>query len=106
MTLSDANARMFRRHLPIIEAALERGDAAGADPRLSLENLDWMCRTASDPDAMAEDKSSRWLGFVQGCLAMRGLIDVDTERDVTRPLFHGVRQAAGLPAPETLARDT
>lgn len=34
------------------------------------------------------DKMCRWLGFVQGVLAVQGIIDVDFERDYTRPLFH------------------
>lgn len=36
------------------------------------------------------DKMNRWLGFVQGVLAARGAIDVDTERDVTRHIFHSL----------------
>lgn len=34
------------------------------------------------------DKMCRWMGFVQGVLAVQGIIDVDEERDYTRPLFH------------------
>ena len=34
------------------------------------------------------DKLSRWLGFIQGVLAVQGIIDVDEERDFTRPIFH------------------
>lgn len=34
------------------------------------------------------DKLSRWLGFVQGVLAVQGIIDVDEEREFTRPIFH------------------
>lgn len=36
------------------------------------------------------DKLCRWLGFIQGVLAVQGIIDVDVERDYTRPLFHGL----------------
>lgn len=37
------------------------------------------------------DKLNRWLGFVQGVLAAQGIIDVDVERDYTRPLFHSLQ---------------
>lgn len=33
------------------------------------------------------DKLGRWVGFVQGAMVFSGLIDVDEERDCTRPLF-------------------
>ena len=36
------------------------------------------------------DKMCRWMGFVQGVLAVQGIIDVDKERDYTRPLFHAL----------------
>lgn len=34
------------------------------------------------------DKLHRWLGFTQGVLSVTGIIDVDTEREYTRPLLH------------------
>lgn len=34
------------------------------------------------------DKMNRWIGFVQGVLATQGIIDVDIEREVTRPVLH------------------
>jgi len=33
------------------------------------------------------DKASRFIGFIQGVLCAFGLIDVDTERNFTRPMF-------------------
>jgi hypothetical protein len=42
-------------------------------------------------DGLSEDKANRWLGFVQGILTVGGLIDVDSERDYTRPLFHEIK---------------
>lgn len=61
----------------------------GENPRTGAAHLRWMCRTARDNAAFwPVDKTGRWLGFVQGVLAARGLLDVDTERDRTRPMFH------------------
>lgn len=34
------------------------------------------------------DKMNRWLGFVQGVLIAADVLDVDDERNYTRPLFH------------------
>lgn len=34
------------------------------------------------------DKLHRWLGFIQGVLCVVGVINVDEERDFTRPLLH------------------
>jgi len=40
----------------------------------------------SSPD-FPLDKLGRWVGFVQGVLAANGVLDVDAERERTRPLF-------------------
>jgi hypothetical protein len=37
---------------------------------------------------MPIDKIARWTGFIQGVLAARGIINVDEERDRTRPIFN------------------
>lgn len=43
------------------------------------------------------DKLSRWLGFVQGVLAAIGLIDVDAEREFSRPYLHAIHAEAFIP---------
>lgn len=102
MTAREATRQLFARYRKIICAVTSHDEA---DARLSLENLAWMCRTAeASIDDLPLDKLSRWLGFVQGCLAMRGLIDVDTERDVSRPLFHAAYASDGGDVPATLER--
>ena len=88
-------------YLDLIEA--EESDPFAGHPRLSLENLGWICRTIQEKGAdLPIDKPSRWLGFVQGCLAMRGLIDVDEERTATRPRFHRAYREEGISVPSTL----
>jgi len=85
--LKEATGALFARYGSIL--AEQEPDPSDTDPRLSLENLAWMCREAqAGLHELPLDKLSRWLGFVQGCLAMRGLIDVDEERDISRPMFH------------------
>jgi hypothetical protein len=72
-----------------------------------LENLRWICLQIIDKGReLPIDKTSRWLGFVQGCLAMRGLIDVDAERDATRPRFHRAYINEDIGPPSTYARRT
>lgn len=48
------------------------------------------------------DKLNRWLGFIQGVLFMDGLIDIDEERDFTRPLFHAYYANNGIPIPPSV----
>lgn len=93
--LREAHRVLFQRYLDIIG----RREDAGADPKTSVQNCAWMCRTALDElDTLPVDKLSRWLGFVQGVLATLGLIRVDTERDFSRPLFHAAyRQDGNVP---------
>jgi len=58
------------------------------DPTCEAHLL-WMCEHCiplirDDGMGMAVDKYSRWLGFVQGCLVMRGYTTVEEERQKTR----------------------
>lgn len=58
-------------------------------PRCGPNSLQQLCHEAAvNARNYPLDKLCRWLGFVQGVLAVQGIIDVDTERDYTRPLFH------------------
>lgn len=101
MTLAEAHAALFRRYLDRMEGV---EDPVGGE-RTSLENLRWMCREgAAKAHELPLDKIARWLGFVQGCLATRGLVDVDEERDVSRPLFHAAYAGSGTDVPPTLER--
>lgn len=98
--LASATSILFQRYQNIIAAQAD--DPLAEDNRLSLKNLAWMCTEGGrDAHTLPIDKASRWLGFVQGCLASRGLIDVDEERDVSRPLFHQAYRDSGTEVPQT-----
>lgn len=61
------------------------------------EHLLWMCdhcipRVRDDGFGMSVDKYSRWLGYIQGCLIMRGYTTVEEERNRTRPWFNHVKE--------------
>ncbi len=69
----------------------------------SLENLNWMCNTILEKmNDLPEDKINRWIGFVQGVLAVKGCLSVADERDRTRPLFHAAYASQGVEIPESL----
>lgn len=56
------------------------------------EHLFHMVSVIENSLDMPIDKIARWTGFIQGVLAARGLLDVDAERDRTRPIFAVARQ--------------
>jgi hypothetical protein len=91
---------MFARYLEVIEA----GEMVEGD-ETSPAHLAWMCLTAlHNASEMPIDKLSRWLGFIQGILVVRGQISVSDERDFSRPLFHSAYEAEGIETPSTLQR--
>ena len=50
---------------------------------------------------MPDDKVGRWLWFVQWSLAVLGVIDVDEERESSRPMFHSAYNQSWINIPET-----
>lgn len=53
-----------------------------------IDHLIWMLQEIQKLE-MSETKANRWLGYVQGCLTMHGLISVEAERNFTRSIFNG-----------------
>lgn len=60
-------------------------------PKLAARALNLCKHAQTHINQISEDKANRWLGFVQGVLCAAEILDVDTERDYTRPLFHGLK---------------
>ncbi len=57
--------------------------------KTSADHLSWMCREILEKiDVMPVDKIGRWVGFFQGVMAASGALDVDAERERTRPIFN------------------
>ncbi len=48
------------------------------------------------------DKQSRWLGFIQGVLFANNLIDINTERDISRKIFHKAYIELGIDIPDSI----
>lgn len=75
------------RYELIIHSDLVTTPRCQPNPGTSLSHLLWMIGELRTD--MPSDKASRWLGFIQGCLVMRGMTSVQSERDFTRPYFTG-----------------
>lgn len=57
--------------------------------KTAAEHLRWMAREIlCNIRTMPIDKMGRWVGFIQGVMAANGVLDVDAERDRTRPFFN------------------
>lgn len=97
-----ASVALFQRYLLLLRAAPDFGAIPEGCTR---EHLSWMCETAVAQAAnWPEDKTSRWLGFVQGVMTVQGLLTVAAERDISRPLFHAAYAEQGKPVPATVGR--
>lgn len=58
------------------------------DHPTSRHHLSWMLNELAS-DEMSETKKHRWLGYIQGCMVSQNLINVEDERNSTRPIFNG-----------------
>jgi hypothetical protein len=78
------------------------------DPEVAVgstgdRHLRWMLgQVVEKSDVFPVDKLGRWLGFVQGVLAARGLLDVSEERDRTRGTFREAYRLDGVEVPKSL----
>jgi len=80
----DANQKLFIRYLEIIKH--------NQIPKIGQIDKDYLIKFCdlAIKKPMQSDKSSRWLGFVQGILFTLNLIDIEEERSVSRELFHEI----------------
>jgi hypothetical protein len=75
----------------------------GSTKRTSPENLRWLLnRVIEQIDVFPLDKIGRWVGFVQGVLALSGNMDVDAERERTRDRMQDAYKATGQIVPITM----
>lgn len=84
--------KITRRYVAIIREHKDILDSMASEQCRSAALLGLCDEIASNCMAYPFDKMCRWLGFIQGTLCAFGILDVDTEREVTRPLFHGLYQ--------------
>ena len=89
-----ANIEIVRRYNTLIQTSK-------IESSLKHRLLSMGIHLISNPD-MHLDKQSRWLGFIQGVLFSNNLLDINEERDITRPLFHSAYRELDMKIPETV----
>lgn len=97
--IQQVNVNLATRYLEIV--ATIRPNTNPADPT-SIQHIEAMCRHLIDHPDMLLDKQSRWLGYIQGVLAVRGHLNVMEERDLTRPMYHEAYRAMNIDPPESV----
>ncbi len=76
-------------------------ESVSNDPT-SLGHLRWMINECiNELETYPIDKISRWIGFVQGVLTVKGILSTEGERNRTRPFFHEAYEAMGISIPRT-----
>ncbi len=96
-SLKEAHDLCFDRYQEILQSVADWD----SPPQTDRRHLLWMCQEAKK-NQWPDDKTSRWLGFVQGVLAARGLLDVSVERNITRAWFHQAYKTKGLTPPASI----
>lgn len=80
---------LFERYLTKTKDNKEVFDQFKLPAKCSYDSLIRLLTEAYEhTDNYPTDKMHRWLGFSQGVLSVIGVIDVDEERDFTRPYLH------------------
>jgi hypothetical protein len=86
-----------------LKGMIPEGDDGVGDT--SFANLRWMAdKCIAEMETFPPDKTSRWIGFIQGVLATKGHLSVADERDRTRPFFHEAYIALGFKPPVSVSR--
>jgi hypothetical protein len=84
--LRKAHQEMFERYLRLLNVTPQKSDKFPTYDG----HLAWMCKQMVmnlDEPEYPIDKAARWLGYIQGVMVMKKHIDVNVERDFSRPLF-------------------
>lgn len=83
--------RLRAAHLEVLDGLPIPGEDDPDFPdKTGYRHIRDMISTIKATPEMPIDKMARWVGFIHGVLASRGVISVDAERDRTRPIFTGV----------------
>lgn len=86
----------------IVKALVARYDSKLDDSLASDRLRNMMVSMLKNVNDWPIDKTNRWIGFVQGVMWTKGLIDIDEERDFTRPLFHTYYELHGIEKPASV----
>lgn len=89
---------------PLLYLAQQEEDIENPPPFTGLDNLEFLLTRILEDETLPEDKIHRWIGFVQGVMAARGIIDVKFERNRTRAIFHDYYRSIGIEPPATIEK--
>ena len=81
---------------------LQKNKEIGTEKYSSSHLINMLNTLNENVEKWSIDKTNRWLGFIQGVMTVYGLLDVDEERDFTRPLFHEYYKKNNIEIPKTL----
>lgn len=98
-TVKDATQELCKRYIEVLTPL--KDIEKDSFEYTSNNHLIGMCQNILNDNSLPEDKISRWIGFVQGVMTMKGYTTVNTERDFSRPLFHKVYNDNDIAIPET-----
>lgn len=85
--VSKANYGLFLRYRYILEEELAKKPIEDED----FSNVLKLCQLGLDHiKQMPVDKQSRWVGYIQRALKDYGLLDLESERNFTRVIFHEI----------------
>lgn len=73
---------------------------------LKSNHHEWICGMTKSLEENVNiwpvDKTNRWIGFIQGVMYCNCLLNIDEERDFTRPLFHEYYKKNSIQIPESV----
>lgn len=99
-SIRDATRELAYRYVNILSPIRDL-DRHLDSQQTSNKHLLKMLITILEDNTLPEDKISRWMGFIQGVMIMKGYVSVSTERDAARPLFHKVYESNGIKIPKS-----
>ncbi|MFS1428068.1 hypothetical protein LMH73_013140 [Vibrio splendidus] len=89
---------MTKPHITVALQYLEtypefQSPVCNSDKPTDCEHLAWMLLVIASKEEVdmehSDEKMNRWLGYVQGVMVMKGMLNVDSERKRTRTIFNG-----------------
>jgi len=106
-TLKGVHLKIVERCINLLNIDVEdkrRLNIDNEEPVTEKEKTYVMLKTILDNlNTWSDDKTSRWIGYIQRYLVEQELTTVKAERDFTRPLFHDAYRLLGFTLPKTVS---
>ena len=100
MNVSQASCILVKRYIELLKSTDIEIDT---NPDTSVEHLIKMCEAIiEESNQWPDDKTSRWLGYIQGVMCVYNIINVSKERYISRELFHKVYEDNNISIPKSI----